>query len=337
MSYILCYKQSLFGGRADMSKKIKLILGTMTFGPQVNQEDADLMINKFIESGYSEIDTAYVYNEGSSELILGNSLKNKPKDSYSIATKVNPRITGKLDSEAINMQFSESLRRLSKKSIDILYLHFPDPHTPIEITLEAVAKLYNQSKFKELGLSNFPAWLVVDIWHICKKNGWPAPTVYQGMYNGLSRKAEDELFPALRRLGMRFYAYNPLAGGILTGKYKDYNEIPSPGRFTHRPNYKDRYWKKSFFDALEILFSFCNDENIKLVEAAYRWLAFHSHLNNRQGDGILIGASRLEQLEENIAVIDKGPLPDNILSAFDKAWQETKAESPEYFRFSTKK
>ena len=227
-----------------MNQKMKLVLGTMTFGPQVNEDGAQKMLDVFLASGHIEIDTAYVYNDGSSEEILGRILKNKARDSYRVATKVNPRVTGRLDADAINMQFTESLRRLSIESADILYLHFPDPSTPIEVTLAACAQLYRQGKFRELGLSNFPAWLVVDIWHICKNNGWPVPTVYQGVYNAFSRNVEEELFDALRRLGIRFYAYNPLAGGIMAGKYKDFNEIPSPGRFTHRPKYKDRYWKK---------------------------------------------------------------------------------------------
>ncbi|WP_315122281.1 aldo/keto reductase [uncultured Clostridium sp.] len=320
-----------------MSERMKFILGTMTFGSQVNEKEAEKMLNLFLESGHQEIDTAYVYNNGLSEEILGSILKNIPNNSYSIATKVNPRITGRLDAEAINMQISKSLRRLLKESVDILYLHFPNHETPIESTLEVCAELYKEGKFRELGLSNFPAWMVVDVWHICKRNGWPVPTVYQGMYNGLSRKAEDELFLALRKLGIRFYAFNPLAGGILSGKYNNYEEEPISGRFTFRTNYKERYWKKSFFEALNFISSACREENIKIVEAAYRWLAFHSCLDINNGDGILIGASNIEQLMQNILLLESGPLPDKIVASFDAAWQETKSDSPQYFRFLTKK
>ena len=82
--------------------------------------------------------------------------------------------------------------------------------------------------------------MVVDIWHICK-NGWLQPTVYQGRYNGLSRNVELELFPAIRKLGIRFYAYNPLAGGMLTGKHLNYEELPQQGRFARLQSYRDRY------------------------------------------------------------------------------------------------
>lgn len=320
-----------------MSDNIKLILGTMTFGPQVDKMDAEKMVNKFIKSGYYEIDTAFVYNNGSSEEILGNALKDVPKNKYSIATKVNPRITQRLDGEAINMQICESLRRLSLEAVDILYLHFPDPNTPIENTLEACAELYQKNKFKELGLSNFPAHMVVDVYSICKKNGWPIPTVYQGVYNGLSRKAESELFPTIRKLKMRFYAYNPLAGGILSGRYSKYTDNPDPGRFTYRSNYMNRYWKESYFEAYSLINNQCKEEGITIIEAAYRWLIYHSLLDSKHGDGVIVGASKLEQLEQNLDIGKSGPLPQTIVDTFEQGWKKTKIDSPEYYRFVTEK
>ena len=319
-----------------MNEKTKFILGTMTFGPQVKEDEAKQMVRLFLDAGYRELDTAYGYNNGVTEEILGRIMNEFSIADYSLAAKVNPIITGRLDAASINMQFSESLSRLSRDSVDILYLHYPDPGTPVENTLKACSELYGQGKFKEFGLSNFPAWMVVDVWHICNNNGWPLPKVYQGLYNGLSRKAESELFPALKKLGMRFYAYNPLAGGILTGKYKDYTENPSLGRFTIKPSYRDRYWKKSFFDAMNILASTCRNEEITLVEAAYRWLIYHSEMDNQNGDGIIVGASSLRQLEQNLNAPEKGPLPSSIIEAFDNAWEETRAESPEYYRLITK-
>jgi len=318
------------------NKNMKLILGTMNFGPQVNDDDSLTMVKKFLEAGYEEMDSAYVYNEGETERILGRVLSKIERERFHLSTKVNPRVTGKLDAKAVRNQLEESLSRMNRKSVDILYLHFPDPSTPIEETLKACAELYDEGKFLELGLSNFPAWLVVDIWHICDNNNWPKPKVYQGMYNGLSRNVEKELFPALKRLGIRFYAYNPLAGGLLSGKYSNFDDDPEPGRFTIRPNYKDRYWKKSFFQALSELTLKCKEENLKLPEAAFRWLAFHSNLNSEGGDGIIIGASKVKQLEDNILALLNGPLPKSIQEAFTTAWEEAKADSPDYFRLVNK-
>jgi aflatoxin B1 aldehyde reductase len=174
--------------------------------------------------------------------------------------------------------------------------------------------------------------MVVEAWYICQKNGWPLPEVYQGLYNGLSRNVEGELFPALRHLGIRFYAYNPLAGGLLSGKYTDFSEPPIHGRFTLRPNYQNRYWKPSFFGAAQLLATTCKAHGISLAAGAFRWLAHHSHLDSSLGDGIILGASRFEQVEKNILAVREGKLPEAVLEAFENAWKEAKPESPAYFR-----
>lgn len=316
-----------------MTAKIKLILGSMTFGPQVDTEGSRAMVQRFLEAGHHEVDTAYVYNEGETERILGSILKVTPENSLVLGTKVNPRITGKLDASAVAMQLNESLRRLGRNSVDLLYLHLPDANTPIEETLKACANLHEQGKFTELGLSNFPAWMVVDIWHLCKERGWPRPCVYQGLYNGLSRKVESELFPALRKLGMRFYSFNPLAGGMLSGKHTSYNDSPIPGRFSLRQSYRDRYWKKSFFEAASVLATRCREAGIEPAEAALRWLAYHSLFDERKGDGIIIGASKMNQLEQNLLAVEKGALPKTVVSAFCAAWEEAEQDSPDYFRY----
>ena len=315
---------------------MKLILGTMTFGPRLNENDSKDMVEHFIDKGYNELDSAFVYNNGDTERLLGTYLNDFNQSNFSIATKVHPRITGKLDSEAVTMQFEESLKRMNRKSVDILYFHFPDPVTPIESALERCAELHQEGKFKELGLSNFPSWQVVDIWHLCEKIGCPKPTIYQGMYNGLTRNVEQELFPALRKLGMRFYAFNPLAGGMLTGKYQNFDEIPQDGRFGRLKSYRNRYWKENYFNAVNVIVERCNDFNIDPAEAAYRWLIHHSKLDSSLGDGILIGASSIEQMNKNIEASLKGTLPIDIQDSFDAAWNISKYESPEYYRYFAK-
>ena len=254
---------------------------------------------------------------------------------YRIATKVNPRISGRLDGEAAYKQVNESLERMNLPSVDTVYLHFPDPKTPVESVLEAMADLHRQGKYKELGLSNFPAWMVTDVWHICDSRGWVKPTVFQGIYNPLTRKAETELNACLNHFGMRFYAYNPLAGGLLTGRYGHYEDAPTDGRFTHRPNYQGRYWKKSFFEAVDLIRKAGEKYGINTIEATYRWLAFHSMLDGSRGDAILIGASKLGHLQQNMDTLKAGPLPEEMVQAFDQAWTITKADSPEYFTLYT--
>ena len=315
-------------------EKVKLILGTMTFGESVFNPQAGEFINAFLDAGYEELDTAYVYNDGTCERLLGEVLPGLGRP-YKIATKVNPRISGRLDGDAAYKQVNESLERMNLPSVDTVYLHFPDPKTPVESVLEAMADLHSQGKFKELGLSNFPAWMVTDVWHICDSRGWVKPTVFQGIYNPLTRKAETELNACLNHFGMRFYAYNPLAGGLLTGRYGHYEDAPTDGRFTHRPNYQGRYWKKSFFEAVDLIRKAGEKYGINTIEATYRWLAFHSMLDGNRGDAILIGASKLGHLQQNMDTLKAGPLPEEMVQAFDQAWTITKADSPEYFTLYT--
>ncbi len=311
-------------------KNVSLILGTMTFGESVFNPDVKVFVNTFLDEGYDELDTAFVYNNGDCERLLGEVLPslNRP---FRIATKVNPRISGKLDAEAAYMQIAGSLERLRLPSVDTVFLHFPDPATPAEEVLGAMANLHEKGKFKELGLSNFPAWMVADVWHICDKHGWVKPSVFEGMYNPLSRKAETDLNDCLNNFGMRFYAFNPMCGGLLTGRYGKFEDTPTEGRFTHRPNYQERYWKKSYFDAVEVIKKAAKKHGVSSVEATYRWLAYHSMLNGGRGDAILIGASKLSHLLQNIQTVKAGPLPKELVEAFETAWSITKGDSPEYF------
>lgn len=317
---------------------VKMILGTMTFGESVFAPDVSDFINTYLAAGYDELDTAYVYNEGQSEKLIGEALRTIGRDRVKLATKVNPRITGRLDGEAALMQLNESLARLETDCVDTFYLHFPDPATPVISVLEACAKLHAEGKFKELGLSNFPAWMVADVWHLCDRKGWVKPTVFEGIYNPLTRRAEAELNACLNHFGMRFCAYNPMAGGLLTGRYGKFEDAPTDGRFTHRPNYQNRYWKKSYFDAVDLLKEVCVKYGITTIEATYRWLCYHSMLDADRGDAIIIGASKLHHLQQNMDTVKAGPLPEEITAAFEQAWTVCKADSPDYFTlFKAKK
>ena len=311
-------------------KNVRLVLGTMTFGESVFSPDVGSFVNAFLDGGWDELDTAYVYNEGNCERLLGEVLPELGRP-FRIATKVNPRISGRLDGEAAYKQVNESLERLRLPAVDTVYLHFPDPATPVISVLEAMAELHDRGKFRELGLSNFPAWMVADVWHICDRHGWVKPTVFEGVYNPLTRKAETELNACLNNFGMRFYAYNPLCGGLLTGKYASFEEAPGDGRFTHRPNYQGRYWKKSSFEALTVIREAADRLGVTTVEASYRWLAFHSMLSGERGDAILIGASKLSHLRQNMAAIQAGPLPEEAVEAVRRAWAISRGDSPEYF------
>nr|XP_005986120.1 PREDICTED: aflatoxin B1 aldehyde reductase member 2 [Latimeria chalumnae] len=258
-----------------------------------------------------------------------------------IATKANPWDGKTLKPESVRSQLETSLKRLKLQSVDLFYLHAPDHETPIEETLRACQELYKEGKFKEFGLSNYASWEVAEIYCICKHSGWILPTVYQGMYNATTRQVETELFPCLRNFGMRFYAYNPLAGGLLTGKYKfeDVYGAQPAGRFfgnTWAETYRKRYWKLHHFQAIDLvqksLESAYGSQAPSLTSAALRWMYHHSKLQGDLGDGVVIGMSTMEQLQQNLAASEEGPLHATVVEAFEQAWNLVAHDCSNYFR-----
>jgi aflatoxin B1 aldehyde reductase len=311
---------------------MKKILGTMTFGEQVDQDKAQLMLDLFIAAGNTEVDTAYAYCDGKTEQLLGELLPAEKRKKLYLASKVNPWNDHGLQPAQVKKQLLEILERLGTDHIDLLYLHSPDLDTPIVQTLEACFELYQQGKFKQLGLSNYASWQVAEVVETCRHNGWMQPVVYQGMYNALTRDVERELFPCLRNYGISFYAYNPLAGGLLTGKYQSIDDMPDSGRFAERNGYEERYWKKDYFDVLQQLTGTCGELGLTPTQAAMRWLVNHSRLDAEQGDGIILGATRIGHLTDNMAACDQLPLDQSILDIFDQGWEIIKPNCFKYFR-----
>jgi len=309
----------------------RIILGTMNFGGQVDEIAADRMLAMFLDRGYKEIDTAYKYVDGASEEMLGRILTPERRGKVYLATKANPLGGGGLGPENIAKQVNTSLCRLKTDYIDLLYLHAPDPKTKIEITLEACEKLFKEGKFRKLGLSNYASWQVADIWHLCRQNGWITPSVYQGRYNAITRDVESELFPAVRNFGIRFYAYNPLAGGLLTGRYDQINNVPREGRFALKSAYLERFWKKSYFDAIEVIQDASEQAGLSMIQIALRWLLQYSFLKGPSGDGVIIAASNLKQWEYNLNSLS-GELPMNVVEALDRAWEKARPDCPPYSR-----
>ena len=311
---------------------MKLILGSMTFGEQVEDSEARSLLRDFRAAGHAEVDTAHVYCDGRSEEMLGKLLPADAADSPPIASKVNPWNDNGLQPAEIRRQFSESLSRLGRDSIDLLYLHSPDLDTPIADTLEACYALYRDGGFRRFGLSNYAAWQVAEIAELCRRHGWMQPQVYQGMYNALTRDVERELFPCLRHYDMAFYAYNPLAGGLLTGKHSSAQEHADEGRFVRRSNYLERYWKAEYFAVLDELRAACEGRDLTLLQVAFAWLQHHSMLREDQGDGIILGASSVAHLDQNMAACASKPLDDELLEILDRGWDAIRPNCFRYFR-----
>ncbi|NXA41815.1 ARK74 reductase, partial [Eudromia elegans] len=316
------------------------VLGAMEMGRRAGPELSAALLRAYLARGHRLLDTASMYAGGGSERILG-SLLAAGGAPVEVATKANPWEGNTLKPESLRLQLEASLERLGRKSVELFYLHAPDHGTPVEETLRACNELHEEGKFKELGLSNYAAWEVAEICTICKHNSWVIPTVYQGMYNATTRQVEKELFPCLRYFGLRFYAYNPLAGGLLTGKYKyeDKDTSQPPGRFFGNDwaqTYRNRYWKKHHFEAIALVERAVKEaygpSAPSLTSAALRWIYNHSKLQGSLGDAVIIGMSNLEQLEQNLDGSEEGPLHPAVVEAFDKAWSLTAHDCPDYFR-----
>lgn len=223
----------------------------------------------------------------------------------------------------------------------ICYLHAADRATPFAETLEAMDKLHKAGKFVQLGLSNFTAFEVAEIVMTCKYNGWVRPTIYQAMYNCITRGIDAELVPACRRYGLDVVVYNPIAGGLFSGKIKSKDVVPESGRFSdqHRAgaNYRGRYFKDSTFHALRTVEAAVERHGLTMIETALRWCVHHSSLRTRAkggNDGVIIGVSSHEQLVGNLDNLEKGPLPDDLVQALDTAWTIAKPGATDYWHKS---
>ncbi len=183
---------------------MKTILGTMTFSGQVDIDTASQMVQGFKVAGHQELDTAFVYNKGQTEVLLGELQQRGELAGTLLASKANPSAPGGLSAASVEKQLTTSLERLAMSSVDLYYLHMPDLDVPIRDSLRAIAGLHRQGKFQRFGLSNYAAWQVAEIVEICRAEGWIEPTVYQGMYNALTRDVERELLPCLNNYGISF-------------------------------------------------------------------------------------------------------------------------------------
>lgn len=221
----------------------------------------------------------------------------------------------------------------------LLYLHRPDRATPFHETLEALDKLHKAGKFVRLGLSNFAAFEVAEVVMTCQSKGWVRPTVYQGMYNAITRGIENELVVACRRYGLDIVVYNPIAGGLFSGKVRSKDMVPDSGRFSDTTQmgtlYRQRYFRESTFRSMQVIEAAVEKHGLSMIETALRWMVHHSKLQvkgaNQGTDGILIGVSSVEQLEDNLTSLEKGPLPDDVVQALDEAWAISKADSANYW------
>jgi len=303
-----------------------LCLGTMTFSGgegfwkvigTVNQTGADELIKASIEAGINFFDTADVYSEGGSELILGQSLKNLKiaRKDVVLATKVFSRVgPGRNDVGASRGHIMDaveaSLRRLQTDYIDLYQIHSEDSVTPVEETLRALDTLVNQGKVRYIGCSNWQAWKIAKALGISELKNLTRFDSLQAYYSIAGRDLERELVPLLQTEKIGLLVWSPLAGGLLSGKFSRTNQKPEGSRrseFDFPIVDKERTWK-----VLEAMTPISKSHNCSPARISLAWL-----LTKPVVTSVIIGAKRLDQLKDNIAAVDLKLTEDEIRTLDD--------------------
>jgi aryl-alcohol dehydrogenase-like predicted oxidoreductase len=274
-----------------------LSVGVMNFGKRTPAAAAERIVRRALERGLPFFDTANVYGSGESERILGRALGKDRKDAF-IATKVGlfgmPAKTEGLSAGAIARAIDESLARLGTDHVDLYYLHAPDPKVPVAETLDAMKAVLDSGKARAWGVSNYASWAILEIDQLADARGMPRPAVSQVLYNVLIRQLEVEYFAFARRFPIHTTVYNPLAGGLLSGKHLR-EQIPKGSRFDGNAMYQRRYWSERFFALVDSVTGVARDESLSLLELSYAWVA------HRPGvDSVLLGPADVAQLDAGI-------------------------------------
>ncbi|KAF2172491.1 hypothetical protein M409DRAFT_17725 [Zasmidium cellare ATCC 36951] len=276
------------------------------------------------KGGCTILDTARLY--GQSEEILGKAGAVKR---FTVDTKTKGGFTpGGATKANIEAEAKQS-KDLLGGPVDIYYIHAPDANTPLDDTLSGINEIYKSGFFRRFGLSNYKAEDVQKVYDHCKAKGYVLPTAYQGNYNAIARKQETLLFPTLRKLGIAFYAYSPLAGGFLTKTKEQIKE--GAGRFNTSSDpgmYTDMYSRPSLLEALADWHAIAKEEGVTTADLAYRWVKYNSPLKPEQGDAIIIGARDHAQLKQTLDSINGGPLSEKAVKKIDEMWKKIEQDAP---------
>ncbi|MFQ5380996.1 MAG: aldo/keto reductase [Dehalococcoidia bacterium] len=299
-------------GRAGL-RVSRLCLGTMTFGLQCDEPSSVAILDRAADSGITFLDTADVYplggtleTVGTTEEIVGRWLRGR-RHEFILATKCSgPTSARRWDRgnsrKHILDAVDASLTRLQTDYIDLYQLHGPDPRTPIDETLKALDDLVRWGKVRYVGCSNFLAYQVARAIGRSEALGAVRFDSVQPRYNLLFREIERELLPLCGEEGIGVIPYNPIAGGLLSGKHR-FSEGPEEGsRFTlgtAAERYQDRYWHDGMFETVETLRPLSASAGISLTTLAVAWVLAHPTTT-----APIIGASRPEQLEDSVRAVD---------------------------------
>jgi 1-deoxyxylulose-5-phosphate synthase len=292
----------------------RLCLGTMTFGLQCDEPTARAILDRAAGAGVTFLDTSDVYPQGGgpdtvgrTEEIIGRWLEGRRHD-FVIATKCFGAMSARpwdrgLSRKHILDAIDGSLRRLRTDYVDVYQLHHPDPSTPMDETLRALDDVVRAGKARYIGCSNYYAYQVARALGRSELRGLAAFDCVQPRYNLLFRQVERELFPLCAEEGLGVIPYNPIAGGLLSGKHRRETGPLAGTRFTHPkagPTYQERYWHDRELDTVEALRSLAAEAGMSMVQMAVAWV-----LANPVITSPIVGATRPEQLDDVLPTVDK--------------------------------
>ncbi|KAJ7802922.1 Aldo/keto reductase [Mycena olivaceomarginata] len=365
---------------------VNVVLGTMSFGEPGsegarvdNVKDVEAALDSLLKHGHSSAQRncrsirPVSTREGQARLFSERSICKRKAyqfrqrsflfiqwvhpvlndDSHSIDQQHLPDVTAAHSPEGLRKTIVESLKALNTEcqARHLVSPRTPDRTIPYEVTLKAIDELYREGHFKRWGVSHYTSWEVAEIVGICKQHGYVQPSVYQGIYNAIHRNVESELFPALRKFGIAFYAFNPLAGGFLTDRYSTIDATPEAGDRLHPDGLAGKAFRArySILIAVPSLFllpsfiAYCNfpayfavaecppvldlhrywkpvffdaprgTHGLTMAEVAFRWIAHSSLLRRESGHAVIIGRVQFEANRGGIVLF---PRPVSELTLF---------------------
>lgn len=305
----------------------RLCLGTMTFGLQCDEALSHAVLDTAAAGGIDFIDTADVYplgggraTAGRTEEIVGRWLKGK-RHEFVLATKCVGQMGPKPWDQGMSRKhildaIEASLRRLCTDYVDIYQLHRYDERTPLDEALEALDTVVRHGKARYAGVSNWPAHKVARALGRGELKNLVRVASVQPRYNLLFRSFERDLLPMCAEEGLAVIPYNPLAGGLLTGKHDRGNTPPEGTRFalgTAGPLYQERYWHDQQFATVDSLRAVAAEAGMSMATLAVSWV-----LSNQAITAPIVGASRPEQLADSLAAAETGALPAGLKAKLDE-------------------
>ena len=291
-------------GRSGL-KVARVCMGTMTFGREADERTSFRLLDRYLELGGNFLDTADVYSRGGSEEVVGRWLQQRGvRDGFVLATKVYGTMgpgpnDGGLSRRHIQKAVEASLGRLQTDVIDVYQIHRWDPDVPIEETLEVLNDLVRQGKVRYISSSNLSAWQLSRYLHVADLNHWSRFIGIQPVYSALNRGVETEVLPLCDAEGLGVLTYNPLAGGMLTGKYASGKPLPAGARLDAFRYYHERYHTEEAFRVVEAFVEAARVRGVTASQLALAWVMAEPRVTCP-----IVGARNLEQLNDTLGGLE---------------------------------